>query len=165
MLSPYQDNQYSEALEMFFHQLRNPKDVDSAARLSTLGQFLTVDLFHRYKTVKTKLNHLFDIVRPGVGQICAESLGSTECPVVLPDYECFSAFNDLLRPIIRSLNGLDSFPPSTSHPESHFWSDEYEIDLNTIDIDPSGKVSQSCKIEFRRNLKNYDFPCNLNLQK
>lgn len=166
MLPPYQENQYSEALEMFFHQLRNPKDVDSAARLSTLGQFLTVDLFHRYKTVKTKLNHsLLDVVRPGVGQICAGSLDSTECPVVLPDYESFSAFNDLLEPIIRSLNGLDSFQPSTSHPESHFWSDEYEIDLDTIDIDPSGKVLQSCKIEFRRNLKNYDFPCNLNLQK
>lgn len=103
---------------------------------------------------------MLDLVRPGVGQICAESLDSTECPVVLPDYENFSAFNDLFGPIIRSLNGLDSFQPSTSHPESHFWSDEYEIDL-----DPSGKVLQSCKIEFRRTLKNYDFPCNLNLQK
>lgn len=165
-MPPYQDNQYSEALEMFFHQLRNPKDVDSAARLATLGQFLTVDLFHRYKTVKTKLNHsLLDVVRPGVGQICSESLDSTECPVVLPDYESSSAFNDLLRPIIRSLNGLDSFQPSKSHPESHFWYDEYEIDLDTIDIDPSGKVLEFCKVEFKRNLKNYDFPCNLNLQK
>lgn len=63
------------------------------------------------------------------------------------------------------MNGLDSFKPSTSHPESYFWSDEYEIDLDTIVIDPSGKVLQSCKIEFRRTLKNYDFPRNLNLQK
>lgn len=166
-MSPsYQDNQDSEALDMFFHQLRNPTDLDYAARTSTLGQFLTVDLFNRYKTVKTKLNHsLLDVVRPGVRQIGAESLDSTEFLIVLPDYECFSAFDDLVGPIIRSLNGLDPFKPPTSHTESHFWSDDYEIDLDTIDIDPSGKVLQSCRIEFARNLKNVEFPCNLTLQK
>lgn len=165
MLPSYQDNRDSEALDMFFHQLLNPTDLDFAVRASTLGQFLTVDLFNRFKTVKTKLNHsLLDVVRPGVRQIGAESLDSMERLIVLPDYESFSAFYDLVGPIIRSLNGLDRFQPSTNHPESHFWPDDYEIDLDSIDIDPSGKVLQSCKIEFRRNLKGHDFPCNINLQ-
>lgn len=106
-----------------------------------------------------------DVVGPGIRKTGAECLSSMESSLVLPDYESLHVFGDLFVPIVRSLNGLEPFEPSANHPESNLWSGDHEIDLDTIDIDVSGKVLQSCTIEFARNLKDVDFSCNLTLQK
>ncbi|KAG8284015.1 hypothetical protein J6590_003707, partial [Homalodisca vitripennis] len=144
-------------LERCFKLIQDP--FNDLSESSLLRQFLTEDVFSRYKSLLTRSDHsLLDLIRPGMKQIFEKSNSSTESPIVLPDYESFVVFQDLVTPTIRALNGLDPFGPPEPHPKSVFWSEEIDDTFESQSIDPSGKILQSCSVECSRNLKDLNFP-------
>lgn len=151
-----------QVLDRYFRQIQNPFDKSK----NILGEFLSEELYKRYRTVLTRSDHnLLDVIQPGINyQAIEKSIFLSESPIVLPDYESFIVFQDLVVPIIRSLNGLPRYVPLKPHPNSLFWPEHSDSDLEAFNLDPSGKVLQCLTIECSRNLKDSNFPCNLSLK-
>lgn len=84
--------------------------------------------------------------------------------VVVPDYESYTVFAELLEPLIRDLHCITVTGDIPIHPSSQFF-DEGDEDASVVfaglDLDPGGKHILAGVIECVRNLENYPLPLNL----
>ncbi|XP_020709373.2 uncharacterized protein LOC105688504 isoform X1 [Athalia rosae] len=169
-----------------------------------LGRYLKRPVFELLKHRLTRLDHnLFDLIWPALrkcsnGNHSVESIGGPESPngtigqqrsqailedddcggfLVIPDYESYVVFAELLEPLIRDIHCVTATGDIPDHPDSHFF-DLYQpskiadgdvrnrntvATVESFDLDPVSEHTLAGVVECSRNLRAYALPLNLTL--
>ncbi|XP_046737336.1 uncharacterized protein LOC124406047 isoform X2 [Diprion similis] len=159
-----------------------------------LGRYLKRPVFEILKHRLTRLDHnLFDLIWPALRKYSNMNSGSSsigsfvslnslshvrpsnldeECfpgYIIVPDYESYVVFAELLDPLIRDLHCVTVTGEIPDNPDSHFFDTEKSADekshsvavVEKFDLDPTSKHMLAGVIECCRNLTAYPLPLNL----
>ncbi|XP_073969113.1 uncharacterized protein isoform X7 [Rhodnius prolixus] len=132
---------------------------------TSLEKFLTNEIYQKLRLRATRLdNTLLDVLRPGIKDLSLVKGLLKHDPqfigITIPDYESIRVFEDLIIPIINSINGLDVI---VEQPNVDFYGNETPEYFLTMNLDPTGFIIKSCIIEISRNLTPVSFAKNLKL--
>lgn len=178
---------------------RRGSGTNTPAPGTLLGRYLKRPIFDQLKHRLTRLDHnLFDLIWPALRKYSSSNTGYNPIGsmtsltsantrqmipededfsghVVVPDFESYVVFFELLDPLIRDLHCVTVTGEIPDHPESHFFDDEepefFDASIRnhgttvavveTFDLDPVSKHVLAGVVECTRNLEAYTLPVNL----
>ncbi|XP_021940109.1 uncharacterized protein LOC110839862 isoform X2 [Zootermopsis nevadensis] len=179
------DPEILEALERCYELVREETSTNGQLMSGTLLQrYLKRPVFEKLKMRLTRMDHnLLDVIWPGAKEVPEdndddldeelEEVIQRNGGVLIPDYESYTVFAELLMPLIKDLHGLLVSYDLNPQPKSMFFlaeegedEDEDEIrkkkgSIGEIITDPSGKQVKSGRIECCRNVAEYQIPSGL----